>query len=611
MILGSKDNINNKKVVGKLRKTQLITTFGSGSIVDMPECSVIMAATDYWDVKNSDKLFEPNLQRLLDVRYFCKPKSTEIDGQIAMPDLPAYRFPIMHFCPKCNRLMPYYAFGDKKGIRCSTCGKELIPSRFLIACINGHIEDFPYKWWVHNGNTENCTEPNKLKIYFSSSSGGLGSIKIKCTACGKERTMEGCMGKDALKGYRCNGKRPWVGIGKKYNQTDKCLAHMYTLQRGASNVYFGNTQSALTIPPWSKEIQREINDKWTEVSDLLNDYNKNKIDDSCYNYTLEKLFTHCINSGKYSLENIKEEIKRRYEDIQDGESKKYSQYRLYEEEYRALSTEYIGEDEEQFKTERSQVPDNFKGYISEVMLVKRLREVLALKGFRRITPERPSKEDEKSKGINEDEYTSLSNEKLEWLPAIEMLGEGIFIKLNEERIEKWEDVNDSRYKLMGYRIGNDNIAKGKFSSRYVLLHTLSHLLIRQITKECGYSSSALKERIYSTNNDSSLNMAGILIYTSSSDSDGSLGGLVRQGESELLNNILLNLLQEASWCSSDPLCIESMNQGYKSLNYAACHACALLPETSCEARNCLLDRVAIVGKIDNRSIGYFGDMLEK
>ena len=84
---------------------------------------------------------------------------------------------------------------------------ELIPSRFLIACINGHIEDFPYKWWVHNGNTENCTEPNKLKIYFSSSSGGLGSIKIKCTACGKERTMEGCMGKDALKGYRCNGKR--------------------------------------------------------------------------------------------------------------------------------------------------------------------------------------------------------------------------------------------------------------------------------------------------------------------------------------------------------------------------------------------------------------------
>ena len=105
-------------------------------------------------------------------------------------------------------------------------------------------------------------------------------------------------------------------------------------------------------------------------------------------------------------------------------------------------------------------------------------------------------------------------------------------------------------------------------------------------------------------------MAGVLIYTSSSDSDGSLGGLVRQGEPEELDDTILNLLQEATWCSSDPLCIESKSQGYNSLNYAACHACTLLPETSCEARNCLLDRVAVVGKDSDRTLGYFGDILE-
>jgi len=137
---------------------------------------------------------------------------------------------------------------------------------------------------------------------------------------------------------------------------------------------------------------------------------------------------------------------------------------------------------------------------------------------------------------------------------------------------------------------------------------LSHLLIRQLSVECGYSGASIKERIYSTYPDSSLKMSGILVYTSSSDSDGSLGGLVRNALPETFEMIFRNLLQEASWCSSDPICIESMAQGYDSLNYAACHACTLLPETCCEMRNCLLDRGAVVGSILDRSRGFFGDL---
>lgn len=145
--------------------------------------------------------------------------------------------------------------------------------------------------------------------------------------------------------------------------------------------------------------------------------------------------------------------------------------------------------------------------------------------------------------------------------------------------------------------------------RYILLHTLAHLIIRELTTQCGYTSASLKEKIYSSEGEEK-EMCGILIYTASSDSDGSLGGLARQGVTEKLRDILLTMLEEASWCSNDPICIDSTSQGYASLNYAACHACGLLPETSCECGNVLLDRGAIIGTAEDTSLGYFAEFME-
>ena len=198
-----------------------------------------------------------------------------------------------------------------------------------------------------------------------------------------------------------------------------------------------------------------------------------------------------------------------------------------------------------------------------------------------------------------------------WLPGIELLGEGIFIKLNEDMLRQWEELTASRYFPLIERAEHYINCKNKASVRYVLLHTLSHLLIRQLSLDCGYSGAALKERIYSTFNDSKMQMAGILIYTSSTDSDGSLGGLVRMGQPENFEDVVRNMLHEASWCSSDPICIDSTGQGYSGLNYAACHACTLLPETSCELRNCLLDRAAVIGTLDHREYGYLSDLVWK
>lgn len=616
MRIGPKNTKTKRDAIGKLRKTQLITTFASGAIADMPDYSVIMAATDYWDHK-SPVIHEPNLERLLGVSKFKEPYATDSDNPKGNPDIPAFRFPRIHFCPKCEKynLKDYRDFGDSKKRKCS-CGRELVPSRFVAACVNGHLEDFPYKWWVHYGNLEECPAADKwdqLSIRFENNTGGLSSIVIRCEACGKERTMEGCMSNDALKGYKCKGKRPWIGASKEFNDPEPCNAPMRTLQRGASNVFFSVTQSALTIPPWSQKIQRDIDEEWERIKGFC----ANQVNDDTLKMAINLLFGSNLISGKYSVDDYLKAIKERPDypgRVEDDNEEPFTEKMLYEEEYRALSNEHEGDEEEdepeQFISIESEIPEILDGYVDSVMLVKRLREVLAVKGFRRITPEKPSPDDNRAVGANGNDYQPLWNKAHDWLPAIQMRGEGIFIRFNEDKLKEWEEKNGDRYALMISRLGDDNIGKGKMSPRYVMLHTFAHLLIRQLTLDCGYSGSALKERIYSTYPNSNESMAGVLIYTSSSDSDGSLGGLVRQGEAELMEATIRNMLQEASWCSSDPLCGDSMAQGYNSLNYAACHACALLPETSCEARNCLLDRVAIVGKYENRELGYFGELLE-
>ena len=311
-----------------------------------------------------------------------------------------------------------------------------------------------------------------------------------------------------------------------------------------------------------------------------------------------------------SLDDIIREIRKRKNE--EGNSEEYTKQDLYEDEYQVFCLgDYEQPDDYQFRIESVDVPEILSEYIDDVVMVKRLREVLALRGFRRISPEKPSADDDQFKGYHYDEdCVPLSETPLNWYPGIEMLGEGIFIRLNETVLSDWEKKNIEYYEPMRSRLEASNVECENYSPRYVLLHTLSHLLIRQLSVECGYSGASIKERIYSTYPDSTHSMAGILLYTSSSDSDGSLGGLVRNALPEQFELVFRNMLQEASWCSSDPICIESKAQGYDSLNYAACHACTLLPETSCEMRNCLLDRGAVVGSLLDRKRGFFGDLFE-
>jgi len=610
-------NRYTKKIAGELRRSQILTTYGCGALADFPRLSGIMAGLDKWPIfhlTESAKIHERNLEVMLGKEFFYQVSSPDdnLNNSFA---LPAYRFPTWYYCPECHALDKYNkisrsTYGSKgkynNSLLCNVCSDKnhpvkLIPSRFIVACINGHLEDFPYVWWAHRKKGI-CDNP-KLRIQYNGTTGGLDSIYISCDSCGATTTMAGCMDKEALKGLRCSRYMPWLGFDDKhwYVDPNNCDATLRCLQRSANNVYYPVNKSALTVPPWSEKLQSVFAANNSLFEDIFDS------DEDQVIIGLKKQFHKHPELYGTDLNAFISAANARYKDeleIVDEKS-------LRCDEYRAFCGEDI--DDEYFRTESEDVPDFISLYISKIKLVKKLREVMVLQGFRRILPTHETNVEKRvEEGISENEFSPLSREPMNWLPAIELFGEGIFIELNEEMVSEWEKRNSVRYKKMFDRNDSDWIGKGMFDfkkPRYVLLHTLSHLLIRQLSSQCGYATASIKEKIYSTYTDVDQRMCGILVYTSATDTDGSLGGLVREGQKDRIVTIFENLLQESTWCSNDPLCIESTSQGFKGLNYAACHACTLLPETSCESLNCLLDRAAVVGTPDNLDIAYFKELL--
>ena len=623
-------NSNKKyKIAGELRRSQIITTFGCGAIVDLPRFSGIMAGIDDWRIEppflpEEAKIRERNLEKLLGKKFFIQVSSPETESGSTF-GLRAFRFPNWYYCPECHYLDHYYNISRQvlnntsefnSNLFCNNPEHKskdpkdidktrLIPSRFIVACPNGHIDDFPYVLWIHEKG-KICDRP-QLELKYEGTTGSLDSIHITCK-CGVHRTMAGCMKKDSLQGLQCKGTSPWLGYDKNgwYKDPVPCNAKLRVLQRSANNVYYPVNQSALTIPPWSAKIISVLASKVGRFEYIFEQDEDEKI------RLLKKEYSK--NSEEYSCDE-KTFINEAHKLYGDTPTEDIINAKILRcEEYRAFCGEDKNEKESAyFITETTPIPDDLTEYFSKIKLVKKLREVMVLQGFNRIDPSVVRDEEERSRlGLSNNEFAPISKQPLNWLPAIELFGEGIFLKFNNDSLTRWEERNKTYYMKMGINLNPDwewGNAYNYKSPRFVLLHTVAHLLIRQLSSQCGYATASIKERIYSTFNDGSDNMAGILIYTSATDTDGSLGGLVREGQSERINNTFKNLLQESSWCSNDPICIESKNQGFRGLNYAACHACTLLPETSCEHFNCLLDRASVTGLPDNKEIAYFKNLI--
>jgi hypothetical protein len=397
-------------------------------------------------------------------------------------------------------------------------------------------------------------------------------------------------------GVRCRRRRPWLNDDEDPTDCNDGKTYLYVLQRGASNVYFSVIRSALSIPPWSDPLQSEVASWWGQFKTPLPVEAWPAVISARFPGEEETRVRECINR-LMGLSTERPSIRR-------------EEYLVFETD-QDHSTTY-------FEARRQEMSSTTAGYLSRLVAIPRLREVRALLGFSRIVaPELdPTMEvfnDEQ--GINVT-TAPISAKLLDWLPAVENLGEGIFLQLNAARLAQWEelpsvkrraDILIKAYSVWRQKRGLSEV-KGQ-RPRLILLHTLAHLLIRQMSLDCGYSSASLRERIYSDEH-----MAGLLIYTSTPDSDGSLGGLVRQTrlvrgedgtERDCFGRVISDVIELAKTCSSDPLCREHDPRKTERLNASACHACAMVSETSCEFGNRLLDRGMVASLPNSDLTGYF------
>jgi hypothetical protein len=578
--------------VGEVRPAQLVTTFGPGAILDAVHDSVTVLDINYW--KNTGaRINDSRLARYLDVDYFLSPRVSYSN------DLPVISFPNYHICLKddCNRLFDINENFDlekylKHGPTCPNpkCGWKAYPARFIISCMDGHLDDFPWRWWVHNGESS-CTRVMRFESTGNTSS--LGELLVKCD-CGVSRTMAGATQEENFKGYKCTGRHPQrPSIPKKNDGRYKdCKCSVIPMQRGASNVYFPVIRSAISIPPWTNPIHDLVHEHYTLIKEYKEDFGE---------VGLLKIY------DKYFKERY---TRQAFDDALKNREEKINEYiELKEMEYAAIThhnESRYNKSQEYFKASEEKVPNYLKNYFSRIIKIERLREVMVLLGFMRIDSPEPEID-------NPPRIVNLKSDKKDkWLPAVKIHGEGIFIELNKESIDSWSNdsipINrlskkyKSKYKEYIKTRGWSH-AKDK-DAVYVLLHTLSHVLIKELSMQCGYSSASIKERIYYSEE-----MRGILLYTGSSDKEGSLGGLVEMGRIEKFTTILVDALKNAITCTTDPKCM-TQEPDDDTINGAACHSCAMISETSCETGNRLLDRSLLISLPNRINKGYFDELVK-
>lgn len=581
------------------RSSQLITPFGPGAIIELGDESLLLADPSHWP----KKLDEVKLERLSrEAGVWALKKPPVIKDKREEPSsynaLMTVRFPKWMFCPRCKKMELWRSeTGTKNAEGIPVCPnrtckqKVLAPMRFVAACQQGHLQDVPWVYWAHKNSTQKrCEHP---ELYFLSNpekGSGLDALYIECKnpECGSQNSLKEIMSQHALSSIKCDDKQPWES---KKSSDRQCPEPLNVLQRGASNLYYPIVRSALDIPYNEKSIGNII-------------YNKIKDSDD-----FEHLLNHIADGKKRLIQAYAQEIADEFdltiEQVLSAAKDKEREKRTFkipkDEDLRVAEWELLsseGIEAMETKTFKAKVANwtdfqtfEFDTVFRRVVLLEKLREVRAFCGFERVKP---------GKNTISPKTATITNS---WLPATEVYGEGIFIEMNNEVLSIWENHIAPELKARIARLQKNHASLSSTylpepSVKFLILHTLAHILIRQLSFESGYSSGSLRERIYADEG-----QAGLLIYTADGDSEGSLGGLVQQGEANRLFPALLAALEAAHWCSNDPVCSEKQDTGIMGLNQAACHSCSIISETSCENNNLLLDRTILIG--NEKYEGFF------
>jgi hypothetical protein len=610
--------------IGEIRPTQLIYTFGVGALVDLPNMSALVMGLDDWNTQfcreiEEDRLIAAIQKRLgPQVRQLYLPPMT-LEENRADPGAPAVGVPVAPFprwmrCSLCDTLAtvdsgvfrlkqdpwrPDKTEYQHEGCTRATSGRNpsAISVRFLLACREGHLTDFPWLEFVHKGKVP-C-KPAQLTLREFGISGDASDIIVKCLECSDERRMADAFERDTT--FTCPAHHPHLRL----IESKGCKEQAKTILLGASNSWFAVALSALSIPQASDRLGKLIEEKWVELKGI-----ESSEEVLFYRKNIQKfpaiitLFSEFSNSEIWDAIQAKRAASgKRSGPVED----------LKLPEWQVFSNPETAAENRDFKLRKMAPPSGFESCIENTVLVERIREVRALVGYTRIESNADFAEVTQ---LKDGRMSPISRTAPTWLPASEVRGEGIFLQLREEIIRTWqerESIQELEKEFLESHKRWRQLRKltpvhAEFPGiRLVLLHSLAHALMRQIVLDCGYSSASIRERLYSRNQDEAGGpMAGILLYTAAPDSEGTLGGLVELGEPASLGRHLKQAFESVRICASDPLCSEHPpSTDGRGIHAACCHACLFAPETSCERGNRYLDRSVLVDTFTDKGTAFF------
>lgn len=593
-----------RHVSGQLRGSQVITTYGPGSLLDLPYDSAIVSGLESWgNPAKLPKVEEPRLARKLQMiaglanrpGLYAPPPAPELPWEKG-PTIGARRFPEWFLSQPVTKDSGSSRTRERKLVhrrvlddKLKLDGDRVVPIRFVRACPRGHIADINWRWFVH-GSDDTCNRPLWV---IEQGQGDLGEIRVRCE-CGKGRNLADALdlSKHAL--GSCFGDRPWLGG----SHNEECGLPARLLTRTASNAYFSQVVSVLSLPDRGSEITKVVNQLWDDLS----------IVDDAAGLAFIKKKPH-IAEALASWDDA--EVLKAIDDARKG-GLDMRPVKLVELDAILSAQEGYGDDQPvdpNFHARR--LPgkawrgSSTSGPVKAIYQLHRLREVLALAGFTRFEAIVPDINGEYDSDV---EPAALAIDPT-WFPAVENRGEGIFIELRADAVGEWigrESVQERLHSLVeGQTKWNEdrNTDRPFPTGPYVLLHTLSHLLIQSLSLRCGYPTSSIRERVYA---DLAENRFGLLLYTASPDSEGTLGGLVQQARH--IESHLSHAFRLGSLCSNDPICAQhnpATSLEERWLHGAACHGCTLVPETCCEMRNEYLDRALVVPVLGCEDAAFF------
>ncbi|RKH12632.1 DUF1998 domain-containing protein [Corallococcus sp. CA053C] len=591
---------------GRIRQSQVVSTFGPGSMLDLLDDAVLVGGLDFWRLKGrGDVVNEPRLLEIVEPLYlrnkwplskeapFRKPPAGDEREPSENCGIQVYEFPRWFVCqnPRCRALVRASSLervNQEYRHRCSGVEarpERCVPVRFVAACRRGHLADIDWSWWMHEKTP--CDAP-QLRLE-EGVTGDFSDIEVACTTCNRRRRLIEMTQEERQD--RCGGERPWLGL-----EREPCEERQRLLVRTASNGYFAQTTSAITIPE-PESLRRKVQAAWNVLqaatAETLPAFRTiPNVQEALGNASNEEV-----------LAAITAERGRKPEAVPEIRTAEWLQFLSQPVE---KPGEMPKDRSELFWARRIARPPALPPPIQHVVLARRLREVQAQVGFTRLEP---LSKDLQGRYDLEVELARMSLNR-DWVPVTEMQGEGVLLVLDEEQVHAWEQSPpvlrraEVLYKAWE-RWKKHSKSKLPFPGvRLYLLHSLAHLLMTEVALECGYPASSIRERLYCAPHDEAVPMAGILLMTGTTGAEGTLGGLVEEGRR--LGRHLGRAWEDARLCSNDPVCAhhEPMGRDDRNLEGAACHSCLFVPECSCERFNQYLDRALVVPTLGHEDVAF-------